>query len=105
MKELKPSIGRFVFFYPTDRRGEGDQPLVGIVVHVWDDRHVNLAVFDRNGTPMSHPPTNIRVVWAHEKPPEDERVPYCTYRSYRPSEAAKAAKVARRIITASSDFA
>jgi len=106
MKIFKPTIGLGVYFHPASWRGGDEQPLAAFVTYVWSDTCVNLAIFDRNGTPMSHPPTRVLVVHTGEKPPEDDRIPYCTRRSYKPDLPAPVAeKVARRRSTATSDFA
>jgi hypothetical protein len=50
---IKPTIGRQVWYHPdntTDRAMSAQgQPLAATVVYVWNDRLVNLAVFDGNG--------------------------------------------------------
>lgn len=50
---IRPTIGRKVWYTPTDFDGglnsHSSQPFDATVVHVWDDRCVNLFVLDHNG--------------------------------------------------------
>jgi len=47
---IKPTIGRVVWYHPSELEGISDQPLAALVAYVWSDTLVNLAVFDSNGT-------------------------------------------------------
>lgn len=42
---MKPTKGRIVFFHAAD-----GEPLAAIIVKVWNDTCVNLAVIDESGT-------------------------------------------------------
>ena len=48
---IPPTPGRVVWFYDTADASR--QPQAAIVAHVWNDRVVNLAVFDTNGNAYS----------------------------------------------------
>jgi hypothetical protein len=52
---IRPSVGRVVWFHPHLDEGHtpADQPHAALVVHVLDDRTVNLAVFNQSGAPYS----------------------------------------------------
>jgi hypothetical protein len=84
---IKPTIGRVVWFYRGDRHS-ADPPRAAIVTAVWGDRCVNLAVFEPNGVPMSHPPTSVTLVQEGDPPPP-MGVPYCTWMPYQLGQAAK----------------
>ncbi len=45
---IKPTVGRVVLFYPAGV-AHNAEPCAAIVVKVWSDTMVNLAVFDANG--------------------------------------------------------
>lgn len=81
---VKPSIGRVLWFYPADHLVQ-EQPLAAIVTAVWGDRCVNLAVFGRNGVPMSHPPTSVTLVQEGDEKPKAG--PYCTWMPYQIGQA------------------
>lgn len=83
---IKPTVGRVVLFYPLDRH-PNEQPLAAIVVAVWGDRCVNLAVFKSNGVPMSHPPTSVTLV--QEGDPVPTGLSYCTWMPYQLGQAAR----------------
>lgn len=49
---IKPTVGRVVHYIPSiddPIAKQFDQPLAAIIATVWDDRLVNLTVFDANG--------------------------------------------------------
>jgi hypothetical protein len=67
---IQPSIGRIVWFQPIKaaEAPEQAQPNAAIVVHVWNDRMVNLAVFDANGVPQSR--TSVKLLQDDDARPE-----------------------------------
>lgn len=83
---IKPTVGRVVWFYPAGSKPT-DPPLAAIVTAVWGDRMVNLAVFERNGVPMSHPPTSVTLV--QEGDPIPTGLFYCTWMPYQLGQAAR----------------
>ena len=57
---IKPTVGRIVWFYP---KGQTDEPpLAAMIVCVWSDTCVNLAIFQKDGNSMKDPPTSILLV-------------------------------------------
>lgn len=91
---IKPSVGRVALFYPADRT-PNEQPLPAIVAAVWGDRCVNLAIFGRNGVPMSHPPTSVTLVQPDDPTPTGGC--YCTWMPYQVGQAAKTEELEKQI--------
>lgn len=89
---IKPTVGRVVWFYRANSfdttafaaPAEGE-PLAAIVTRVWNDRGVNLAVFDANG--VTHPRTSVPLVQEGDDVPEHG--PYATWMPYQVSQAKK----------------
>jgi hypothetical protein len=58
---IKPTVGRVVWFFGKlasddayrERSHPGREPLAAIITHVWNDKMVNLVVFDMDGHPAS----------------------------------------------------
>lgn len=84
-KIIKPEPGRHVHFYPRGSK-PGDQPRAAIVAHVWGDRCVNLAVFDKEGNSVVNPPTSVVLVQPGDTPPEGQA--FCTWMPYTVAKAA-----------------
>lgn len=89
---ITPTVGRVVWFYVAlNGMASGfftpdeGQPLAAIVARVWNDRMVNLTVFDANGTPHSR--TSVPLIQ------EGEDVPalgfYATWMPYQIGQAKK----------------
>ncbi len=84
---IKPTLGRVVWFTPgTNDVGpirDGDGRCAALVVNVWTDRLVNLAVFDANG-----------VHWPRNSVPllqdQDPRPPGGYYAEWMPYQLSKA---------------
>ena len=83
---IVPTVGRVVWFYPADRLVQ-DAPLAAMVTAVHSDTCVNLAVFGRNGVPMSHPPTSVMLVQPGK--PVPKAGPYCEWMPFQIGQAAK----------------
>lgn len=90
---IPPTIGRVVWFHPSESTGEAgfsrhgnDYPYAAIVAHVHSDRLVNLTVFDANGVPHSR--TSVELVQ------DGDAIPvygyYCEWMPYQKGQAAKA---------------
>ena len=81
---IKPTIGRVVWYYPPG--GPVAQPQAAIVVWVWSDTCVNLAVFDVNGVA-----TNQTSVFLYQNEPNSERPSssFCEWMPYQLGQAAK----------------
>ncbi len=59
---MKPTVGRIVHYYPTNPTGEALAPLAAIVVAVWSDSCVNLAIFDPYGNATVDPPRSVTLI-------------------------------------------
>lgn len=83
MSVITPTIGRVVHYYPgpDDPTPGDDGPLAALVTAVWTDTCVNLAIFNRNGSPEPNPPTSITLVQPGVDPPLNER--YCCWMPYQ----------------------
>lgn len=82
-KIIEPTVGRVVHYYAP--RGDVDytyNPQCALIAHVWDDRCVNLAIFDVNGVPYDDPPTSVLLVQPGDLPPRDGG-DYCTWMPYQ----------------------
>jgi len=85
---IKPTVGRVVYYRPCFEdmlaKTEGE-PLAAIITKVWDDRMVNLIVFDQAGTPYGR--TSIELIQPNDDLPEDGS--YCHWMEYQIGQAAK----------------
>lgn len=64
---ITPTVGRVVWFYPSNNVASSGfappsagQPLAAVIARVWNDRMVNLTVFDANG--VSHSRTSVTLL-------------------------------------------
>lgn len=86
---IAPTVGRVVLFYPGSSSSAGfvppaeGKPLAAIVAHVWNDRMVNLAVFDGNGT--AHARTSVPMLHEGDKPPAAGY--YCEWMPFQKGQA------------------
>lgn len=64
---IKPTIGRVVWFYPGFA-SIGDQPFPAFICYVLGDRLINVAGFDKNGSPFAC--QGVRLVQEGEQYPE-----------------------------------
>lgn len=90
---IKPTIGRIVWFHPSEVTGEAGfalhgngQPYAAIIAHVHGDRMLNLTVFDANGVPHSR--TSVWLVQDGDAVPQCGY--YCEWMPYQKGQAAKA---------------
>lgn len=83
---IQPTVGRVVWFYPSGAKPT-DQPLAAMIVCVWSDTCVNLAVFDKSGNPMVNPPTSVLLI--QEGNPVPSGGFYCTWMPYQKGQAQK----------------
>ncbi len=83
---IKPTVGRIMWYWPSKVEDEG-QPLAAIVVRVWSDNMVNLAVFNADGVPQ--PRTSVPIV-QDGSPYAAGNSPYCEWMPYQKGQAAKA---------------
>lgn len=89
---IEPTIGRVVLFR---RSAEWKQPgftvndpkveMAAMVVYVWNDRMVNLVVFDHGGTP--HSVTSVKLLQDNETPSGASY--WCEWMTYQKGQAAK----------------
>jgi hypothetical protein len=64
------------------------QPFAAIVTAVWNDRMINVAVFDSNG--RLFPMTSVMLLQDDDQVPEDGVTRYCTWMPYQVERASKA---------------
>ena len=90
---IKPTVGRVVWFHPSELTGEAGfarhkdgQPYAAIIARVFDfDALVNLTVFDANG--HAHSRTSVPVVQDGASVPGSGY--YCEWMPYQKGQAAK----------------
>lgn len=97
-KLIKPTVGRVVHYVPSkaDHINHNDQPLAAIITYVWNDRMVNLVVFDSNGVPQNR--TSVTL-----SQPDDLHIPfgsYCQWMEYQIGQAALTEAFASNLATA-----
>jgi hypothetical protein len=99
---IKPTPGRVVWFHPPTNKGfwpkdftyyGGFAPLAAIVAHVWDDRMVNLSVFDSDGKPYSF--TSVELLQDDDPKPEAGR--FACWMPYQKGQAAKAEALEQKL--------
>ena len=90
---IKPTVGRVVLFtpavsdLPADKLCQnGIQPLAAIIVYVWSDTCVNLAVFDANG--QSHSRTSVPLLDLNDETRQGMSY-FCEWMPYQVGQAAK----------------
>jgi hypothetical protein len=82
---IKPTLGRVVWYVPspTDRMAAGDDGrCTALVVKVWSDTCVNLAIFDANG--QQHVRTSV-FLWQGDG--ERPAAPFCEWMPYQRTQA------------------
>jgi len=87
---ITPTIGRMVWYTPnswdlTQAVRKDEQPFHAMVVYVWNDRLVNLVVYDHNG--MFFTKTSVKLLQDDAMPNEGE--PYAQWMPYQKGQAAK----------------
>jgi hypothetical protein len=92
---IKATVGRVVWFFGEMRDDEnafrqirhpGREPLAAIVTHVWNDKMVNLVVFDMDG--RSTGKTSVRLLQDSELPSGESF--WAEWMPYQKGQAAKA---------------
>lgn len=68
MQMIKPTVGRVVWVYRPADTIHADQPEVGLITYVFNDRYVNVAGFNANGMPFTL--TSLYLVQEGEAKPE-----------------------------------
>lgn len=82
---ISPTPGRIVWFWPFGHpnvSGEPGEAFAAIVAYVWNDRLVNLGVFDKNGNSMGI--ANVTLVQEGDPLPEGS---YATWMPYQLGQA------------------
>lgn len=87
---IVPTVGRIVWFTPSMHdvnltHHDKLKPLAAIVVHIWHDRMVNLAVFDSNGQSIGK--TSVQLLQDDDRKPEQGY--FCSWMPYQQGQAAK----------------
>lgn len=96
VKVIEPTVGRVVLFFPAHAANMGAGPLPAMVAAVHGPRCVNLAVFDANGRPLSHPPTSVTLVQPGDPVPNGGGC-YCTWMPYQIGQAGKAQELQKQL--------
>ena len=83
---IKPTVGRVVLFHPAfiQDSGTNEETCAAIVVYVWSDELVNLAVFDSNGVCRAE--TSVALFQGDGVRPSDR---YAEWMPYQQGQAAK----------------
>lgn len=96
---IQPTPGRVVWFTPSKGQqasdfgyDDRDKPLAAIVTYVWNDRIVNLAVFDQNGN--QHSKTSVGLLQDNDPRPENGH--YCEWMPYQIGQAAKTQELEKK---------
>jgi predicted deacylase len=87
MTAIVPTPGRIVWFHkgPGDWLVQREQPLAAIVTYVWNDRMVNLSVFDAQGSVFAR--TSIPLVQDGDTVPAGSA--YAEWMPYQKGQASK----------------
>jgi len=91
---IPPTNGRIVLFHPPAHFGCHDrkQLLAAIVVHVWNERLINLTVFDSDGVP--HPFTSVQLLQDDDAPTRDS---WAEWMPYQKGQAAKTEQLEQQV--------
>ena len=83
---IPPTIGRVVHYFERGSDGNVTGPLTALVVHVWSDAVVNLAVFSANG--LLAQVTSVSLVQGNDAAGPFSR--WCEWMPFQKGQAAKA---------------
>ena len=89
-KMIPPTVGRVLWFYPSAKAADNgfarkeSGPYAAIIARVWNDRLVNLTVFDAVGVP--HGRTSVLLRQAEDGVPIGS---FCEWMPYQQGQAAK----------------
>mgnify|MGYP001275647627 CR=1 FL=1 len=83
---ITPTVGRVVLFYQHGKtqKDAGEQPEAAIIVHVWSESCVNLAVFNSIGATLGV--TSVPLFQGEGDCPE---FMFCEWMPYQKGQAAK----------------
>lgn len=82
MTQIKPTIGRVVWFYPSGHR-EGSLPHAAMIAYVHSDTLVNLGALDPNG--RSYSETSVTLIQEGDAVPDGGR--YATWMPFQIGQA------------------
>lgn len=99
VKEIEPTIGRVVWYWPhtSENLAGPEQPLAALVCFVKDTRLVNLAVFDPRG--IARPKVDVLLRQPGDDKPTDGRG-YAEWMPYQTGQAAKAQALTEQLAAA-----
>lgn len=93
---IKPTNGRIVLFTPEtgDLRFNrlNAEPMSALVAHVWNDRMVNLSVFDHVGIQRSM--LSVKLLQGDDVRPVN--IPFCEWMPFQKGQAAKTEAAEKR---------
>lgn len=99
---IQPTVGRIVLYTPHTTEVMAYQPgdkLAAIIVKVWSDTCVNLAVFDGNGDVMN----GISVPLIQDGEPVPGSGFYCEWMPYQKGQAAKTEELEKKLAESEPD--
>jgi hypothetical protein len=90
MANIAPTVGRSLYYYPTQEAVELDKPTVALLAGVNDDGTVNLATFDNLGQYQGGR-TGVQLVQEGDEIPADPHARWMPYQvgQAKQSEATK----------------
>jgi hypothetical protein len=80
---IKPTIGRVVWFYPSEHK-EGDQPCSAQIAYVHSDTCINIGYFDHNGNAKQA--TSVTLFHGEGERPKSY---FCEWMPYQVGQAKK----------------
>ena len=86
MTNIKPTVGRVVWFYPYGKAqiDAGEQPFAAMIACVQTSQFINIGYLDASGSHMSA--QIVRLLQEGEEVPEE---PVCVWMPYQRGQAAK----------------
>lgn len=81
---IKPTIGRVVWFFDSNRQTDGSQPLDAHICYVHSDTMINIAGFDQNGVPFAQTSVFLR---ADENTPTTGYSFWCEWMPFQQGQA------------------
>lgn len=85
---IKPTVGRKLWYYPPNWK-PGQQPLSAEVVYVHNDRCINVAIFNVDGSLFFRPESNRNVLLLQDDDLAPSGGDYCAWMQYQKEQAQK----------------